>query len=203
MKRLLLTLLFTLPFAAQAVDMENGKKISRSCALCHGQLGQGTPGPASPRLAGTPAGYMVQQVEAYINGDRPNLRMVITSSLHSLSEDDIDDIAAYYESINLNKIAPGLGAIPQWPGNIAQGKEIYGEECKSCHRKNGMGKSRKGIPALALQYSQYLFRQIKMFQWRKRVHDDEPDDDTFDNFSNQQIESILAYVSSLAPNNKR
>ncbi len=128
---------------------------------------------------------------------------MITASLHSLSEDDIDDVAAYYESINLEKIRPGLGSIPQWPGNIEEGSEIYNEECKSCHRKTGMGKSRKGIPALALQYPRYLFRQIKMFQWDQRVHDDDPEDETFDDFTDLQIESILAYVSSLAPNNKK
>jgi cytochrome c553 len=195
--------LLTLPLTSQAIDLENGKKLSRSCALCHGIYGQGTPGPASPRLAGTPAGYMTKQIEAYIRGDRLNPRMVITSSLRSLSEDDIDDISAYYASINLETIAPRLAEIPLWPGAIDAGKAIYNEECKSCHRKNGMGKSRKSIPALALQYSQYLFRQIKMFQWKQRVHDDDPEDDTFDEFDDRQVESILAYISSLAPNNKK
>lgn len=203
MKRLIFTILLTLPLAANAIDLENGKKQARSCALCHGVYGQGTPGPASPRLAGTPAGYMIKEMEAYINEERINPRMVITADLHRLTEEDIDDIAAYYESINLEKIRPGLGDIPQWPGDIEAGGEIYNDECKSCHRKTGMGKSRKGIPALALQYPRYLYRQIKMFQWDKRVHDDDPEDETFDEFTDKQIEDILAYVSSLAPNNKK
>jgi cytochrome c553 len=203
MKRLLFTLLLCASPLSNAVDLDNGKALSRSCALCHGIYGQGTPGPASPRLAGTPAGYMIKQIEAYRDGSRINPRMVITSSLNSLSEDDIDDIAAYYESINLEKIRPGMGGIPQWPGDLALGAELYDENCKSCHRKNGMGKSRKGIPALALQYPRYLFRQIKMFQWDKRVHDDDPEDETFDQFEQPQIEAILAYISSLAPNNKK
>ncbi|MCU7915802.1 MAG: c-type cytochrome [Candidatus Thiodiazotropha sp. (ex Gloverina cf. vestifex)] len=75
MKRLLLTLLLTFPLTVQAVDLENGQKQARSCALCHGHYGQGTPGPASPRLAGTPAGYMVKQIEAYINEERINKRV--------------------------------------------------------------------------------------------------------------------------------
>jgi cytochrome c553 len=202
MKRLLLSLLLTLPLSTQAIDLENGKKQARSCALCHGHYGQGTPGPASPRLAGTPAGYMIKQIEAYINGDRINPRMVITSSLHSISEDEIDDIAAYYESVNLAKINPILNNIPQWPGDTARGKELY-DECKSCHRKTGLGKSRKGIPALALQYPRYLYRQIKMFQWDKRVHDDDPEDEIFDELSEKDIEALLAHISSLAPNNKK
>jgi cytochrome c553 len=184
------------------VDLENGQKQARSCALCHGIYGQGTPGPASPRLAGTPAGYMIKQIEAYIAEERINPRMVITSELHSISEEDIDDIAAYYESVNLAKINPRLNHIPQWPGDLARGEDLYNGDCKTCHRKNGMGKSRKGIPALALQYPRYLFRQIKMFQWDKRVHDDDPDDETFDELTDRDIEALLAYISSLAPNNR-
>ena len=203
MKRLILTLLSTLPLVCQGVDLENGRKQARSCALCHGIYGQGTPGPASPRLAGTPAGYMVKQMEAYINGGRINPRMVITASLHSLTEEDIDDIAAYYESINLEKISPGLGDIPQYQADSEIGQEIYEDVCKSCHRKNGMGKSRKGIPALALQYPRYLYQQIKMFQWDKRVHDDDPDDETFDEYDDKQLESLLAYITSLAPKNQK
>jgi cytochrome c553 len=203
MKRLLFIILLSFPIISQGVDLEKGEKQARSCALCHGHFGQGTPGPASPRLAGTPSGYMIKQLESYINGERINPRMVITSSLHSLSEEDIDDIAAYYESLNLNKIDPVLNHIPQWPGDLATGRFLYEENCKSCHRKSGMGKSRKGIPALALQYPRYLYRQIKMFQWDKRVHDDDPEDETFDEFTDKDIESILAYVSSLAPNNRQ
>ncbi|MBW9267575.1 MAG: cytochrome c [Candidatus Thiodiazotropha sp. (ex. Lucinisca nassula)] len=203
MNRLLITLLLSIPMFAHAVDLDNGMKQARSCALCHGHYGQGTPGPASPRLAGTPAGYMIKQIEAYIKGDRINPRMVVTSSLHSISEEDVDDIAAYYESINLEKINPILNNIPLWPGNVARGEELYNGDCKSCHRKNGMGKSRKGIPALALQYPRYLFRQMKMFQWDKRVHDDDPEDETFDELSDQDIEALLAYISSMAPNNKK
>ncbi|MES9832079.1 MAG: c-type cytochrome [Candidatus Thiodiazotropha sp. DIVDIV] len=199
----LLIIILTTPLATQAIDLENGQRQARSCALCHGHYGQGTPGPASPRLAGTPAGYMIKQIEAYIKEDRINPRMVITSSLHSLSEEDIDDIAAYYESINLDKINPVLNHIPLWKGDIALGRDLYEGDCKSCHRKNGMGKSRKAIPALALQYPRYLFRQIKMFQWDKRVHDDDPEDDTFDNLSDKEIEALLSYVSSLAPNNMK
>jgi cytochrome c553 len=203
MKRLLLTLFLTFPLVTQGVDLENGQKQARSCALCHGIYGQGTPGPASPRLAGTPAGYMIKQIEAYIAEERINPRMLITSSLHSISEDDIDDIAAYYESINLEKIDPRLNHIPQWPGDQARGEALYNDDCKSCHRKSGLGKSRKGIPALALQYPRYLFRQIKMFQWDKRVHDDDPDDETFDELSDSDIEALLAHISSLAPNNRK
>lgn len=198
LKKFLLSLaILSFASAVYAADLANGKKISRSCALCHGLFGQGTPGPASPRLAGMPFGYLVKELEHYRDGSRINPRMVVISRLNALSESDIDDIATYYATIQLDDY--GLAGIPRWPGNVAAGEEIYEEECKSCHKGNGLGKSRKGIPALALQYSQYLFRQIKMFQWRKRVHDDDPEDETFDDFTDRQLEDLLAYISTLAP----
>jgi hypothetical protein len=42
-----------------------------------------------------------------------------------------------------------------------------------------------------------------MFQWDKRVHDDVPEDEVFDEPSDQDIEALLAHILSLAPNNKR
>ncbi|HIJ34917.1 MAG TPA: cytochrome C, partial [Gammaproteobacteria bacterium] len=50
--------LLLLPFTLQAADLENGKKLSRSCALCHGQYLQGVAGDLYPRLAGLPSGYV-------------------------------------------------------------------------------------------------------------------------------------------------
>ena len=81
MKRMLLLGLACLPLSGQAVDLENGEHIARSCALCHGQYGQGTPGPISPRLAGMPQGYLIKQLEHYQNGERKNDRMYIMASL--------------------------------------------------------------------------------------------------------------------------
>jgi len=123
MKRLFLLGLMCLPLTTHAVDLENGKKIARSCALCHGVYGQGTPGPASPRLAGMPTGYLVKELEHYKDGSRTNLRMYVTASLASLSEEDIDDVSTYFSSINLAKV--GLTEqVPVWPGDYAAGEEI-------------------------------------------------------------------------------
>lgn len=197
MKRTLLLGLAFLPLSGMAVDLENGEQLARSCALCHGQYGQGTPGPASPRLAGLPQGYLFNQLEHYQNGERKNDRMYVLASLSILNEDEIEDVSAYFATLNLAKV--GLPEhVPLWPGNAEEGSEIYNEDCKSCHGKDGLGRSSKGIPALALQHSQYLFSQLKMFQWRRRVHDDDPEDDTFDDFTDQQLEHLLAYVSGLA-----
>lgn len=52
--------LLFIPMLTNAADLANGERMSRSCALCHGLYGQGTPGRLSPRLAGMPAEYLVK-----------------------------------------------------------------------------------------------------------------------------------------------
>ncbi|MCU7891341.1 MAG: c-type cytochrome [Candidatus Thiodiazotropha sp. (ex Ustalcina ferruginea)] len=99
MKRLLITLLLTFPIVTQAVDLEKGKKQARSCALCHGHYGQGTPGPASPRLAGTPAGYMVKQIEAYIKEERGHDDDPEDETFDELKDQDIEALLAYISSL--------------------------------------------------------------------------------------------------------
>ena len=61
MTRLLLSLLLlTVPLLAPAANLQNGERINKTCALCHGQYAQGTPGRLSPRLAGLPRDYLVK-----------------------------------------------------------------------------------------------------------------------------------------------
>ena len=47
---------------------------------------------------------MIQQLEHYKSGGRINPRMVILASLARLSEDDMEDLAAYYYTIDLDKL---------------------------------------------------------------------------------------------------
>ena len=67
--RLLLSLLM-IPCAAYALDAENAKRINKTCALCHGQYSQGTPGMLSPRLAGLPKEYIAKEMRYYRDGTR-------------------------------------------------------------------------------------------------------------------------------------
>ena len=53
-KSLIAAATLLLPFTLQAADLDNGKKLSRSCALCHGQYMQGVAGDLYPRLLASP-----------------------------------------------------------------------------------------------------------------------------------------------------
>ena len=77
---------------------------------------------------------------------------------------------------------------------------MYKDECKSCHRDTGLGKPDKGIPPLAGQYGSYLFSQMKKFQKKKRFHDDDPDDDTFDDWKDGELDHLVSYITKFPPN---
>lgn len=83
-------------------DPENGKLIAGRCTGCHGIDGnaRSTSFQVVPMLAGQPASYLVQEMNNYAEGTRKdtsrNGRMA--SVLQSLTPQDIEDIAAFFEA---------------------------------------------------------------------------------------------------------
>lgn len=199
MRTIVVLLLFLLtPGLAPALDLENAKKINRTCALCHGNYGQGTPGTMSPRLAGLPVEYLAKELRYYRDGVREYPPMVIASSIDSMTDEDIDDIAEYLAGVNLRNL--NLPEIPPYTaGDAQQGEEYFMDECKSCHRPTGLGKPEKNIPPLAGQYGSYLFNQMKRFQRKDRHHDDDPDDETFDELADGELDNLVSFITTLPP----
>lgn len=80
---------------------ELGKNKAANCAACHsagGLYGAGAPGvsgfPTWPNLAGQNADYLSSTLKAYQDGSRTH--PVMSSIAKTLSNDDIDHLAAYY-----------------------------------------------------------------------------------------------------------
>jgi cytochrome c553 len=150
----------------------------------------------SPRLAGLPKEYLVKEMKYYRDGVREYAPMVVSSSISSMTDEDIDDISEYLSGIDLR--AMNLPQIPSYTrGDPGEGEELFGDECKFCHRKSALGKPEKGIPPLAGQYGSYLFNQIEKFKARDRYHDDDPEDETFDDYAEDELDHIIAYVTRL------
>lgn len=196
MKKLLgLLLLAVAPLTAQAVDLANGQEINKSCALCHGNIGQGTPGKLSPRLAGLPKEYLIKVTKEYRDGVRVNPLMVKTSSLDKMTDADIEDVSAYLSMIDIRPDA--RFNITQASGDPEAGKEIYNDECKTCHARDGYGKKKKESPPLAGQQVEYLYQSMKMFQFKSRVHANDDEDETFDDYNDVDLMNMTAYIATL------
>ncbi len=72
-----------------------GKQKSEVCQACHGVTGQST-NPTYPNLAGQHQSYLIKALGDYRSGRRTNPVMAGFST--SLSNQDIEDLAAWYAS---------------------------------------------------------------------------------------------------------
>lgn len=82
--------------AAVAGDPAAGKSKSSLCASCHGAEGI-SPNDLWPNLAGQKEGYLAKQIADFKNGKRNDPMMA--PMVASLSDQDIEDLAAYYASL--------------------------------------------------------------------------------------------------------
>lgn len=78
-------------------DANAGKEKSAMCGQCHGKDGISII-PIYPNLAGQKRGYMELQLKAFRSGQRVNAAM--TPFAKRLSDQDILDLAAYYEQLD-------------------------------------------------------------------------------------------------------
>ena len=81
---------------ARAADPAAGEVKAKTCAACHGRNGIGT-APNFPNLAAQKSLYLVQQLKLFRSGERKSEQMTIIAK--PLSDQDIENLAAYYESL--------------------------------------------------------------------------------------------------------
>jgi cytochrome c553 len=173
-------------------DLEAGARMFRQCALCHGQHAQGILGGKYPRLAGYPEFYLMNALRDYKAGRRGYEAMLVVGGLRTADEKDLMDLAAYISDIDIELDVPGPES-----GSARKGRRLYRYDCKTCHGRKGEGKSRKESPPLRGQYHEYLLRQIALFENGERIHADDPEDETFQAYDDEEIMHLLAFVASL------
>lgn len=88
---------FALPVTALAGDAAAGEKKTATCVACHGKDGISI-APNYPNLACQKEKYLVKAIKDYKSGARndPMMKPMVAS----LSDEDIDNLAAYYASLN-------------------------------------------------------------------------------------------------------
>lgn len=81
--------------AQAAGNPSAGQEKSQPCAACHGPEGN-TSNSMYPRLAGQYESYLLRALKDYKSGAREN--QVMAGQVSGLSEQDMEDLAAYYAS---------------------------------------------------------------------------------------------------------
>jgi len=152
------TLLITGAFLAQPAlaegDVEAGKQLGYTCLGCHGIEGYRNAYPSYrvPKLGGQKASYLVIALKGYRDGMREHPTMVGHAS--SLSDQQMEDVAAYLASIGNETVAAGGSE------NASFDKA---QTCTACHGNNGVSVNAMW-PTLAGQHEDYLLRALKSYR---------------------------------------
>ena|SRR6195952_481048 len=84
-----------------AGDVKAGRAKALMCQACHGMDGLSKV-PDAPNIAAQIEPYIVAQLQAYKSGARKNDAMSVVAP--SLSDTDIEDLAAYFSAIEINVV---------------------------------------------------------------------------------------------------
>jgi cytochrome c553 len=84
---------------SHAGDVKAGRAKAMMCQACHGLDGLSKT-PDAPNVAGQIEPYLVAQLQAFKTGARKNDAMSVVAP--SLSDKDIEDLAAYYSVIEIS-----------------------------------------------------------------------------------------------------
>ncbi|MFP6827303.1 MAG: c-type cytochrome [Pseudohongiellaceae bacterium] len=180
---------------AQA-DAAAGQAKSALCASCHGNDGNSALA-INPKLAGQNAAYIVKQLMDFKSGVRAD--PIMAAMVLSLSEQDMQDIAAWYSSqtVSLQGENPDsleLGETLYRAGN----QEIAVAACSACHSPTGQGNAPAGFPSLSGQHAEYTLKQLKSFRTGERANDSNAMMRTIvERFTDKELEALASYVSGL------
>ena len=148
------TLALALAGPGQAAgDAQRGKQIGYTCLGCHGidNYKNVYPTYSVPKLVGQHPEYIVAALKAYRGKQRSHGTMYAQAS--SLSDQDMEDLAAYLSKQALASNAATVGTAPAKVTAL----------CSACHGANGVGLMGE-YPTLAGQHSDYLARALVEYQ---------------------------------------
>lgn len=191
------------PAAAKSFkgDIEAGKAKSATCVACHNADGNATV-PMYPKLAGQHEAYLFAQLQDFKKAvDTSNAEgrvdPVMAGMVAPLSEQDMQDLAAYFAS---QTVSPGAAE-----GNAA-GQKLYfsGDAsrgitaCVACHSVDGNGMGAAGFPVVASQNVDYLKGQLEKFRAGSRNNDlNGMMRNIAAKLSDEDIKALSEYMSSL------
>lgn len=183
-------------FAANAADADAGKAKSAVCAACHGADGNSN-NAAWPSLAGQHASYVYKQLKDFKEGRRVNASM--TGMVAALSDQDMQDLAAFYESQTPKSVAFD-GELIETGENIYRGgiAETRVAACMGCHAPSGTGNGPAGWPSLVGQHPEYIVAQLQAFKQGVRANDTgQMMRNVSARMSEMEMKSVAAYIAGI------
>jgi cytochrome c553 len=178
-------------------DPVAGKDKAALCFGCHGEDGNSMD-PSIPKLAGQYGIYIAKQVRNYLASTRSH--MIMSGMAASVSDADLDDIAAYFASQPMMK--------GDHPSDNKIGKKLFENDdlsrmmvrCNNCHGATGKGQNPGNpvYPVIGGQHKDYLLAQLLNF--RKGLRNNSPGgvmNITVHRLSDAELEALADYISGL------
>jgi len=207
MNKLLLTLSSVLVASVTALsahaqdaqgDAKAGEKKIAMCIGCHGIPGYQASFPEVhkvPMISGQNAKFIVSALNAYKKGERkhPSMRGIADT----LSDQDIADVAAYYEAHG--KVE---GAAPKAaPAPSAKVAELLNKGgCVACHGADFNKPIDPSYPKVAGQHADYLFVALKSYKTEGQAtwgRSNAIMGGVAKQFTNAELKEMAKYISSL------
>lgn len=162
------------PASAQVTDHppDTMEARLRACAACHGEQGQGTDNDYFPRLAGKPAGYLMNQLVAFRDGRRryPPMNYL----LEYLPNSYLREMAGYFAAL---RPPPAPEAVSDASAAVlARGRSLVTEgdpahgvpACVRCHGSTLTGME-PAIPGLVGLHASYISAQLGAWRYGTRT----------------------------------
>jgi len=170
------------------------------CSNCHGMKGI-SDSPNFPNLAAQPETYLISQLQGFRGHTRSDkdgydYMWGITANLN---DEQIAGLARYYSEQAPASRKPGSDT------KVSAGKVIYEQgiaaqsvpACISCHGEHAEGN--QTFPRLAGQHSEYLKKQLTVFQLTNQRPDGAVMKAITHSLSPKDMENIADYLQSISP----
>ncbi len=186
-------------FAQDTAHPEAARQKVSMCIGCHGINGYQASFPEVhkvPKISGQNAKYIAAALTAYRKGERkhPTMRGIAAT----LSDQDIADIAAFYEASGKDMPVPTVAEAPP-PSADVQALLSKGN-CMACHGQ-GLNKPIDGsYPKLAGQHADYVYVALKAYQIERNPQIGRANAIMANQakmFSHAELKLLASYVASL------
>jgi len=176
-----------------------GEKKAAMCIGCHSIPGYQASFPEVhkvPMIAGQSAKYLQGALTAYKAGDRKHPTMKGIAA--SLNDQDMADLAAYFESLPKDKATLPPKAAHEPSADVAT--LLQKGNCVSCHGDNFSSPKDPTFPKLAGQHADYLYVALKAYQTHNNPQVGRANavmGGMASGFTHPQLKELAQYIGSL------
>jgi cytochrome c553 len=190
------------PARAAAKFQDTIAQRTLACAMCHGKEGRAAPDGYYPRIAGKPAGYLLNQLRNFREGRRHYDLMA--AMVDPLSDAYLQEIAGYFAGLDLPYPPPQAAQISRVEQQRGEALVRQGDParhlpaCTSCHG-NALTGVLPHVPGLLGLPRDYLNSQLGAWKTgQRRAHAPDCMAQVVRRLSDDEVSAITGWLAAQA-----